>query len=114
MNWTLIIIIAATVIAFTAVIFFKKNFGLRAEEKLIITFALLALTVFGVKTAVGSCIRNNYYSKIENLSRNGYIIYVDGSDVDFDKIVISDYPTKNIHINDERKEIYISAGTENK
>ena len=35
-------------------------------------------------------------------------IYVDGSAVDFDKIVISDYSTDKIHINDELKEIYIS------
>ncbi len=55
----------------------------------------------------------SYYAEIENLSRSGYTIYINGSAVDFDKIVISDYPIKKIHINDERKEIYISAGTEN-
>lgn len=116
------LIVGVTGLAITClvmVLFTKEVFDLETETQLTIIAVLLILTIVGGKVTDGY--RNNYYSEkdenyyaeIETLSRNGYTVYVDGSAIDFDKIVISDYPIEKIHINDERKEIYISAGTEN-
>lgn len=52
---------------------------------------------------------NSRYIDIDNLAHNGYTVYIDGSVVDIDKIIISDYPNDKIYVNDELKEIYISS-----
>lgn len=52
---------------------------------------------------------DSYYTEIESLIQNGYVVYMNGVTVDSDKIFVSDYSIGNIHRNDELKEIYIST-----
>ena len=109
-----IVLTTGVLICILTMIVMDKCFDLEAKTQLCIVIILLALTLSG--SIVAKNYRNiyhsekddSYYLEIENLSKNGYTVYVDGSAVDFDKIVISDYSTDKIHINDELKEIYIS------
>ncbi len=110
----LIVLIAGGFICILTMIVMNKCFYSEAKTQLCIVIILLALTLSG--NIVAKSYQNMYYSEkddsyydeIENLSKNGYTVYVDGSAIDFDKIVISDYQTDKIHINYELKEIYIS------
>lgn len=56
---------------------------------------------------------DSYYAKVDNLIHSCYTVYINGSVVDKDKIIISDYPADKIHINDELKEIYIGSSGSN-
>lgn len=84
---------------------------------LIIVFSNLAelsvLILYNYLSEINNCIveihNNKYYNKIENLTKNGYIVYVDENIVDFDKKFINNcnYVIDDIYINDALKEIYI-------
>ena len=111
----LIVGTSGIIICIIALWFMDKVLDLDGITILEIVVIIWILTIAGVK--VSQWYQNtysspkkddSYYVEIENLSKNGYTVYVDGSAVDFDKIVISDYLTDKIHINDELKEIYIS------
>lgn len=112
------LIVAVTglsLVVIVMILFVKEVFYLEAKTQLTIITILLVSTMVCVKVSAiffkdeyYSKKDESYYAEIEDLSQNGYVVYVDGSAVDFDKIVISDYSTEKIHINDELKEIYIS------
>lgn len=87
------------------------------ESEIIATVQILLLALVITVTVGTSKYRdihisqnnNNSYNDIDNLAHNGYTVYIDGSAVDMDKIIISDYPNDKIYVNDELKEIYISS-----
>lgn len=49
----------------------------------------------------------DYYKKVEQKAST-YSVYVDGSQVNSDKLHIKDYDVENIHIDDKKKEIHIT------
>jgi len=86
------------------------NEVLYLDDTTILIVLLIMLASILISFSISCRYRDSaYYSEIENLVQSGYVVYVDGSAVDFDKIVINDYSTDRIHINDELKEIYISV-----
>lgn len=113
----LIVAITGIIICIMALFLIDKFFvNLEGVTILYIVIVILILTLAGVK--LSSSYQNvyhsekaeSYYTEIENLVQNGYIVYMNGSVIDSDKVIISDYPANKIHINDELKEIYISNG----
>ncbi len=97
----------------------KKKGYIEKGTVFAIVATIMFTTIVGSKLAVGflNTYRsenakekaNSYYAEIDNLIQNGYIVYINGSVVDFNKVVISDYPTDKIHINYELKEVYIGS-----
>ncbi len=87
------------------------------DNKLMLAIVSILLLLTILCTAITAVYRSKYfsekdeseYAEIENLVQYGYVVYINGSAIDSDKIIISDYPLDKIHINDERKEIYIGS-----
>lgn len=87
----------------------RKNMDNLTTPLLLVALIGLALTIAVIFLFINYPEKDeSYYAKIESLSQSGYTMYIDGSVIDFDKIIIRDYPTEKIHINNELKEIYIS------
>lgn len=88
------------------------------DDKLILAIVSILLLLTILCTAITVEYRSKYlskkdeseYAEIENLVQCGYVVYINGSAIDSNKIIISDYPVDKIHINDECKEIYIGSG----
>lgn len=53
--------------------------------------------------------KKSAYNMIETDANGGYVIYIDGTKTDADKIVFKNYPLEKIKINDEQKTIKIST-----
>ncbi len=102
----LIVLLSGLIICIISSLIMDKVLYLEAKTTLMVVCIILILTL--VSCAVASKYQNIcYFEKVENLVQNGYSVYINGSAVDFNKIVISDYSVDKIHINDELKEIYI-------
>lgn len=115
----LIVLAAGLIILSIALGVMNKVDELEPETVLSIAATILLLTMVGSKVARSyqntyysektNKEANSYYTEIETLIQNGYTVYINGSVVDFNKVVISDYPADKIHINDELKEVYIGS-----
>lgn len=72
------------------------------------------LCVIGLTFAMIFCIHSydsekNYYEQLDVYMDSGYAVYINGIEVDPEKIVINNYSKNIIEINDEQHEIYIAA-----
>lgn len=103
------------IICIVFVLLADKVFYLKVKTMSTISVVLMVLTLTGCIGAKEY--RNNYYlekadsyyTEIKSLIQKGYVVYMNGVTIDFDKIFVSDYSSSNIHRNDELKEIYIST-----
>ena len=50
------------------------------------------------------------YNNIEAKIDSGYCLYLDGNEADPDKVCIEIYDLYNIHVDDEKKAVYITIG----
>lgn len=51
----------------------------------------------------------DYYKELDGYIDSGYAVYINGIEVDPEKIVIRNYDKKVIEVNNEQNEIYIAA-----
>lgn len=111
-----VIVVGVGLLIFTIImIIIEKVSDFEAKNFNTVQIILLILVIFGTvgisKYRDIHISQNNNDSNIDvdDLAHNGYTVYIDGSVVDIDKIIISDYPNDKIYVNDELKEIYISS-----
>ena len=79
----------------------------------------IVLPILSLIIMIGSvCYASNIYEQHEQkfyksiadyVNNEGYIIYINGTEIDLAHITIENYPTKNISIKEDIKEIHISA-----
>ncbi len=84
-------------------------FYIRAKSLLDNIVSIICAIVLVLSLVTIVITEKSAYDIIKTDSNGGYVIYIDGTKTDADKIVFKNYPLEKIKINDEQKTIKIST-----